>query len=38
VLERCQPWALTLEYNKEEGFLLEQFGRLKEMAGNTSQE
>ncbi|HPH96300.1 MAG TPA: DUF692 family protein [Anaerolineaceae bacterium] len=31
VLDRAQPWAVTLEYNKDETLILEQTGRLRQV-------
>lgn len=31
VLERCQPWSLTLEYNRDESQILTQAARLKKI-------
>jgi uncharacterized protein (UPF0276 family) len=33
VLARCQPWALTLEYNRDEELILSQTARLRQILG-----
>jgi len=33
VLARCQPWALTLEYNRDEELILSQAARLRRILG-----